>query len=105
MLLFINIFSDIINILAAPWGGKFACLTLTNTCPLDSLLSTLYMEYVLEANTQMLLENLAAKDHVARVLCDMFHLIIESPSGDSDASWAAARVRWMTQVNKWQIKV
>ena len=83
--------------LAAPWGGTYDGVKLTNTCTLDNILSRLYIEYMENVQFQHELKALQG-DAVCQELLTVFESV-------SSGSWGAARLKWMTDVVKRQIRV
>ena len=90
----------LVNKLASPWGGEWQGVKLTNTCPMDTILSALFIQYSLNGSFKCQLNQLGASDSVCEVLIKMFDNI----DGHSH-SWTAARLQWIQKILKKPIRV
>ena len=95
VLVFVLDFLHLINQLGAPWGGS--CperKRITNTCPLDGILSLITVQYHQSKSFRETVQRFGlAGDNISQTLCDMMCLI--TGSGES---WTQGRLLWLERI-------
>ena len=84
--------TDNLRKVLAPWGGEYNGVEIINTCPIDSILSMVYLQYQND-EFKSTLQTLAVEDTCCKNLLTVCQTVV-------DKGWSAAKWEWITKVLK-----